>query len=206
MILKEKAANKNVEILIVEDDPTHSKKLSYLHEHHGYRPSVASNGVEALLFLENHHPALVISDILMPEMDGFELCRHIRADQKIKDLPVILLTSLSDPRDAIEGLKCGADNFIIKPFRKQFLLSRIEHVLINRELRKEGISDVVAKIIFAGQTHLILSNPFRIIELLLSIYENAVQKNRELLLANEELNKTKVDGFVKSQKSSIYLK
>ena len=193
MISKEQNANENIEVLVVEDSPTQAEQLRYLLEQNGYQPSVASNGVEALLFLKDHNPALVISDIIMPEMSGFELCRQIREDGKLKKLPVILLTSLSDPLDAVEGLKCGADNFITKPYKEQFLLSRLKHVLINRELRKDAVSDMGVEIFFADQKHLIHSNRVQILQLLLSVYEDAVQKSQELELVNEELKKTQIE-------------
>jgi len=187
MISKEKVTNDNIEVLIAEDSPTQAEQLTYLLEQNGYQPSVASNGAEALLFLKERKPSLVISDILMPEMDGFELCRKIREDENLKELPVILLTSLSDPLDIIEGLKCGADNFITKPYKEEFLLSRLKHLLINRELRKDADSDMGIKVFFKEQKHQIVSSSTRMLDLILSIYEDAFQKNQELKQVNEEL-------------------
>jgi len=193
MKLREETINKSIEVLIVEDSPTQAEQLRYFLEQKGYQPFVAGNGVEAILYLEDHNPDLVISDILMPEMDGFELCRKIRDDENLRHLPVILLTSLSDPLDALEGLKCGADNFITKPYSEPLLLSRIKHVLLNRSLRKDAVSEMTVEIFFAEQKHLIITNPFRTLELLLSIYENTFQKDKELKQTNEELRKKEAE-------------
>ncbi len=193
MKLREETTNENIEVLIVEDSPTQAEQLRYFLEQKGYQPFVTGNGVEALLYLKDHNPDLVISDILMPEMNGFELCRKIRDDENIKDLPVILLTSLSDPLDALEGLKCGADNFITKPYSEPLLLSRIKHVLLNRGLRKDAVSEMTVEIFFAEEKHLIIASPFRTLDLLLSIYENTFQKDKELKQTNEELRKKEVE-------------
>ena len=68
----------------------------------------------------------------MPEMDGYELCRHIKSDAILKEMPVILLTQLSDPKEIIQGLACGADDFIVKPYNEDMLLARIQDILAAR--------------------------------------------------------------------------
>ncbi|MBI4641552.1 MAG: EAL domain-containing protein [Candidatus Tectomicrobia bacterium] len=102
-------------------------------------------------------------------------------------MPVILLTSLSDPKDVIRGLECGADNFITKPYDEEILLSRIQYFLENQELL--GIEKVQTgiEIFFEGQKYLITSNRLQILNLLLSTYETAVQKNLELIEVRDEL-------------------
>ena len=111
-----------VEILIVEDSPTQALKLRHVLEKHGHRVTAASDGRKALAALAASVPTLVITDINMPEMNGYELCQRNKDDPKLKELPVILLTSLSDPKDILCGLECGADNFIVKPYEEEFLL------------------------------------------------------------------------------------
>ena len=103
------------EILIVEDSPTQAEHLKFVLERHGYRVFAARDGREALAAFEERAVELVISDIVMPEMDGYQLCSHIKQDARHKNVPVILLTSLSDPVDVIKGLECGADNFLVQP-------------------------------------------------------------------------------------------
>ncbi|MCL6635297.1 MAG: diguanylate cyclase [Peptococcaceae bacterium] len=178
-----------VEILVVEDSPTQAEQLRCILEQQEYRVVVARNGKEALSLIRERRPALVITDVIMPEMDGYQLCRAIKDDYSLRCIPVILLTSLSDPVDVIRGLQHGADNFITKPYNAQFLLSRIRHILINVELRKSGSAEMGIEVFFAGEKHFLTAERIQIIDLLLSTFENAVQKNRELEHSNQELKK-----------------
>jgi serine phosphatase RsbU (regulator of sigma subunit)/AmiR/NasT family two-component response regulator len=179
----------NAEILIVEDSLTQALKLQHVLERQACRVTVARNGKEALVALAAHRPALVITDINMPEMDGYELCRRIKDDPQWSDIPVILLTSLSDPKDILKGLESGADNFIVKPYDDEFLLSRIQYVLINLELRKRSRNKQATEIFFAGHKYQLSSERTHSIDLLLSTYETAVQKNVELSQAKETLER-----------------
>ncbi len=176
-----------VDILIVEDSPTQALQLHYVLEQHGYRVAVAENGREALAYMHRHKPTVVISDILMPTMDGYQLCRQIKTDAALEDIPVILLTSLADPKDVIRGLECRADNFIVKPYDKDFLLSRIQYILANRQIRRVERTQMGLEIFFAGQTYSITSDRLQILNLLLSTYETAVQKNLQLIKAQDSL-------------------
>jgi two-component system cell cycle response regulator len=185
----ERVMSEDIEILIVEDSLVQAAYLQDMLEQHSYHVSVAHNGKEALASIEKHKPSIVISDIIMPEMDGYELCRRIRADEDLKDIPVILLTQLSDPKDVITGLECGADNFVTKPYSEGFLLSRIQYVLMNQELRKGIVTEEAIEIFFANQKYSITSDRVQILDLLLSTYEAAVHKNQELEQANEDLKK-----------------
>ncbi len=117
------------DILIVEDSATQAAQIKYLLENHHYLTEVAHDGQQALVWLSKHKPSLVISDIVMPEMNGFELCEKIKSDEHTENIPVILLTSLSDPEEVIEGLSCGADSFITKPYDNDYLISNIKKIL-----------------------------------------------------------------------------
>ena len=175
------------EILIVEDSPPQAVLLQKLLEKNGYKVSVAVNGVEALSYLEGHLPALIISDIIMPEMDGYELSQKVKARDELKDIPIILLTQLTEPEDIVRGLGCGADNFITKPYDRELLLSRIRYVLVNQEIRKDRVMEMGIEVFFAGKKHFINSDRIQILDLLFSTYENAVQQKRDLEQINKEL-------------------
>jgi len=179
----------DIEILVVEDSPTQAMHLKYILERRHYTVRMATNGKDALEMMRKRKPTIVISDILMPEMDGYEFCRQIRADEQLKYVPVILLTQLFDPRDVIRGLLSGADNFVTKPYSEQFLISRIQYILANQELRKNSITEMGIEIIFAGQKHFITSDRMQILDLLFSTFENAVQRNQELEETNKELRR-----------------
>jgi signal transduction histidine kinase len=189
MMETEKAGSERaVDILIAEDSPTQAEMLRHLLAERGYNVMVAANGKEALAAARQRKPALVISDIVMPEMDGYALCKAVKADPALKDMPVILLTSLANPQDVINGLQCGADNFVRKPYDPRYLLSRVEYIIANRELRKAEKVQMRLEIVLAGQKYFIDSERQQILDVLLSVYEEAVHLNRELEEANKELD------------------
>ena len=171
---------KDMQILIVEDSPTQAERLRRLIQSKSYQVRVASNGQLALALIREHKPNLVLSDIIMPEMNGYELCRAIKADARLCDVPVILVTALNDPKDIIRGIECGADNFIRKPYAEDYLLSRISQMLANQMLRKDAGSEVGIALYLGEQKHFINAGRQQILDLLISTYEQAVQVNSEL--------------------------
>lgn len=182
--------NADIEILIAEDSATQAELLGFLLRGQNYRVSIASNGVKALAAARARKPTLLISDILMPEMNGYELCRAIKSDAALKDVPVILVTTLSDPQDVVRGLECGADNFIRKPYEERYLLSRIEHLLMTRELRRNQRMQVGVEIDLGGQRHFINAERQQILDLLISTYEQAIQINSQLKAKERELDES----------------
>ena len=178
---------REVEILIAEDSATQREQLQQLLAEHGYKVAATANGKEALASARRHRPALIISDVLMPELDGYGLCKAIKCDERLKDIPVMLVTSLSDSQDVIRGLECGADNFIRKPYERRYLLTRIEQLLMNLELRKNQKMQMGVEIELGGRKHFITSERQQILDLLISTYEQAVHINTELKLREREL-------------------
>jgi hypothetical protein len=187
-ILTEESGAAAGAILIVEDSPTQAANLQYILETHGFPVSVAANGGEALTAMAGREIALVISDIIMPEMDGFELCRRIKACEETRNIPVILLTSLSDPQDVIKGLACGADNFITKPYEEDYLLVRIGQMQDGRRHTPNAEQPEEMEVQFGGEKYSISSDRRQIVDFLLSTYETAIRKNRELIRARDALN------------------
>ena len=175
------------EILIAEDSPTQAAQLAHLLEERGFTVTTASNGREALALLERHKPLLVISDIVMPELDGYGLCKAIKSDKNMKNIPVMLVSTLSDPHDVIRGLECGADNFLRKPYDERHLLSRIDYLLMNLELRKNQKMQMGMEINLSGQRHFISAERQQILDLLISTYEQAVDINSDLKIREKEL-------------------
>jgi two-component system, sensor histidine kinase and response regulator len=182
----QKTTSSRAEILVVDDSPTQAKLLEHTLLDQGYRVTVVQSGREALVSLNAHRPDLVISDVLMPELDGFELCRQIRENEALRGVPIILLTLLNDPADLLRSLEVGANYFISKPFRKEFLLDRVGQLLrdAGKEWREKGPG---IEIIYNGARHLIRSEQAEIIDLLLATYETAVEKNLELQSAQKAL-------------------
>ncbi len=180
--------NRVIEILAVEDSPTQAEHLRYLLEEGGYTVTVAPNGLLALDAARRRKPSLIISDIVMPQMDGYQLCREIKADVALKDIPVVLITSLSSPQDVIKGLECGADSFIRKPYDERYLLSRIEYLRANQALRQKEQTQLGLEIYLGGQRHFITAERQQIFDLLVSTYEEAVRLNEGLNRSNEWLH------------------
>lgn len=192
-------ANHSIEILVVEDSLVQATLLKRMLVQKGYTVTIAKDGVKGLALIKEQRPKLIISDIDMPMMSGYELCYRIKQDEALKDIPVILLSSLSDPEDIVRGLHAGADNYVIKPYEADYLLTRIEHLLINQKLPKSERLQMGVEIYFAGKTHIIDSDRRQILNLLISTFENAVRQNRELIKAQLEL-KTLNEQLRKSEK------
>ncbi len=174
-------------ILIVDDSPTQAKLLEQMLAEQGYRVVVARNGDEALESL-SQMPDLVISDILMPGMDGFELCRRIRESKTGGETPIILLTHLNDPADVLHSLEVGANYFVSKPYSKKLLLSRIGAVLNGERVCRRGDNDGEVAVSYRGKNYRVQADCAHTIELLLATYEMAAEKNQELLGAKASLS------------------
>ena len=179
--------SEEIEILIVEESLSQAEQLQHILEQHNHKVSVVHHAHPALAAMREHKPQIVISAVLLPEMDGYALCREIKGDENLKDIPVILLTLLSDTKDIIRGLECGADNFITKPYDEKLLISRIEYIVLNRELHVGAGTQTGLEIIFNGEKYSITPERQQMVDLLISTYEAAVQKNLELLRVEEEL-------------------
>jgi two-component system, NtrC family, sensor kinase len=120
-------------ILIVDDTPTNLKVLFELLNQSGFKVSVAKSGESALEKVHQALPDLILLDVMMPGIDGFETCRRLQADLRTKDIPVIFMTVLSDVVDKVNGLNLGAVDYITKPIEQQEVLARVK---VHLELRK----------------------------------------------------------------------
>ncbi len=179
--------NEAVEILIVEDSPTQVEHLKCLLEEQGYAVTPTTNGRQALEVARARKPTIIISDIVMPEMDGYTLCRTIKSDAALKDIPMILVTDLNSPQDVIMGLQCCADNFITKPYDTQFLLARITQSLKNKELRANQQFNAAVEIELGNCRYTITAERHQILDLLIPTYEEAVRLNQKLRDQQNEL-------------------
>ena len=181
------------DILVAEDSATQARHLRHILETRGYRVTVAANGHLALQAAKRHRPALIISDVMMPEMNGYELCAQIKEDAALSSVPVILVTTLSDPQDVIRGLECRADNFVLKPYDPEQLIRRVQFVMVNSHMRQSEQPGMGLEIMFSGQRHFITADRLQILNLLLSTYEAAIQRNRELSTTRDTLRQTNAD-------------
>ena len=183
-----------MEILIAEDSPTQAQQLQHILEEQGYCVTHAANGRLALEAARRSKPTLIISDVVMPDMDGYELCRCIKSEPGLRNTPIILVTTLSDPQDVIRGLECRADNFILKPYDEHHLPLCPGAI---RAHESPGQSNpeptgMPVEVFFNGQNYLITANRLQILNLLLSTYDAAIQRNKEVTLAKDDLHRLNI--------------
>ncbi|HSG29712.1 MAG TPA: response regulator [Candidatus Krumholzibacterium sp.] len=119
----------NFKILVVDDEEHIRRILQFQLEKHGYVVKTAENGEVALRIVHRESPDLIILDLMMPKIDGFEVCKRLRADFQTSQIPIIMLTAKSDLPDKIKGLRDGANDYLIKPYSNEELLLRVHNVL-----------------------------------------------------------------------------
>jgi two-component system, sensor histidine kinase and response regulator len=173
-------------ILLVDDSATQIEATRAVLEQRGFEVEVAGSGEAALEKAGGQRFDLVLSDVVMPGMSGYELCAAIKR-QREDPPPVVLLTSLSDPRDIVRGVECGADNYITKPYEPDQLADRIRHVLDNVSLRAQQQAGGPVSISFLGETYRIASDPAQILALLLSSFEELIRTNAALQQSKRQL-------------------
>jgi DNA-binding response OmpR family regulator len=174
-------------VVVAEDSPTQAEVLREALSGAGYAVTLAGNGVDALAAARRIRPAVIISDVVMPDMDGYQLCRVVKADPALRDIPVMIVTSLREIDGIVMALESGADNFIRKPFEPDALLARLDFLLSNRSLRGQARPQDGVEITLAGRKHLVTAQREQILDLLFSSYEEAVQANEELRERQEEV-------------------
>lgn len=138
-------------ILVVDDNPMNLKLLVARLTHEYYIVSTAANGVEALEKLGHEKPDLVLLDVMMPQMDGFETCKRIKGNPETEHIPVVMETALSDVNDRVRGLKAGADDFLTKPINEVALMARVRSLLRLKMLMDEWRMRESTSDPFAGQ-------------------------------------------------------
>jgi diguanylate cyclase (GGDEF)-like protein/PAS domain S-box-containing protein len=172
-------------VLIAEDSRTQREVLRALLEGAGFEVVAAPDGAAALDHLAEQDFDILISDIVMPGVDGYALCEQ--AKQRHALLPVILLTSMTDPLDVVRGLQVGADNFLRKPYDFPQLLSRVETILHNQKLRNAGQTQIGLELFFLDQRFMITAERQQILDLLVSTFEDLVLTNQQLRSQESEL-------------------
>lgn len=129
-------------ILIVEDEKDIVKMLEYNLKKEGFRVITAYDGEDAIDLATREHPDIVLLDLMLPGMDGLEVCKSLKAQNKSKDIPIIMLTAKSQEADKVLGLELGADDYVTKPFSPRELLARIKAVL-RRIKEKDKLPELV---------------------------------------------------------------
>ena len=116
-------------ILVIEDDPGSLRLIQYTLEREGYQVLTATNGLEGLKKAQSEEPDLIVSDLMLPGINGFEICRRLRAEPQTTQLPIFILSAVVSEIDNATRLKVGADDYISKPWHRSELVTRIGNVL-----------------------------------------------------------------------------
>ena len=125
-------------VLVVEDEPDIRDLLTFHLRREGYTVTTATSGGAALQCVTRERPEVVLLDLMLPEIDGLEVCRRLRRDPATAGLPIIMLTAKGDEVDRVVGLEIGADDYVVKPFSPKELLARVRAVLRRARLREPG--------------------------------------------------------------------
>ncbi|MDG5813679.1 response regulator transcription factor [Chitinispirillales bacterium ANBcel5] len=148
-------------ILIIEDDEDIIELVSYNLAREGYDVVAAVSGEEGLEKIKREQPNLVLLDLMLPGIDGFEVCRSIRTKAVQTNIPIIMLTAKGENADIVTGLELGADDYIIKPFSPRVLLARIKNILRRKNRENTDSSSVIALdklVIHPGRHEVLLDN------------------------------------------------
>lgn len=167
-------------LLIVEDSNTQAVHLIAVLEANGFDVDWAKNAQSAQNMMDENAYDMVLTDIEMPGISGYELCKEIKNNVRFRHIPVILLTSRKDPKNIILGLECGCDSFFTKPYDPIVIIKRIEQLLYNRQLRSSGKLKVGIELVLFGNVITINSEKEQILDLLISSFEEMIQTNTNL--------------------------
>ena len=190
-------------VVVIEDDPSLSEILRIALKGGGYDVSLAADGETGLKEVMSARTDLVLLDIMLPKLDGYEVCRRIRANATTRDVPIIMLTAKGEERDVIKGLDLGANDYITKPFSRPILLARIRAVLRSATGRVAG-PFICDGLTLAPESHVVTLNgkrlsltpgEYRMLELFLS-RPNRIHTRTAILDAIQTETKDVTDRLV----------
>jgi CheY-like chemotaxis protein len=190
---------RKVTLLIADDSPTQLLILRNLLEKNGYNVEGAVDGESALSSARNNIPDLIISDIFMPKMTGYELCQALKQDPNLRSVPVILLTTMSASESVVKAINTGADYFVPKPYDEKYLILKIKSILATKVLIGNNDNKETMEVVVDGVQHKITASRQQILNLFLSTYDAVIQKNNELEEAQKKLREMQ-NQLVESQR------
>ena len=186
-----------VRVLVAEDSPTELAKLRFVLEECGATITAVTDGSQALAALEAALEAdpfdLVFTDVVMPVLDGRALCRAIRADERFRRLPVVMITSLASADDILAGLEAGATNFIPKPYDEAYLATRVRSIFAGQAGRLRRPAAAPIDLDYGGRHFSITADRMQMLDLLVASYDHTVQQNSELRQVRDELQQLNGD-------------
>lgn len=173
-------------ILVVDDYPALVTLTRHKLIQKGYEVITAQNGADALDLVRTEYPDLVISDVEMPVMDGYELCSKIKNDSRLSQIPVILVTSMVSSEQLMRGIAAGADNYLTKPYDDETLFNKVEELLLNpipSFAEREKINLTIE-----GKSYEVRADYTHLINLLISTYKNTLAQNQRLEKMQTQIN------------------
>ncbi len=186
--------NKNPpRVLIVDDEPDVTELLKYKLEQEGYYCKVINNPLIFINEAREFIPDLILLDIMMPELNGLQLCKIVRSDRKMKDIPIIFLTARGEVEDRVKGLESGADDYVAKPFNTKELILRVGKVLSRGRYKEANtdkariqiagvvIDESIHQLTIDGTPVTLTATEFRLLKLLME-RKNRVQTRENLLI------------------------
>jgi signal transduction histidine kinase len=174
-------------VLIVEDSPTQARQLALLLEDAGFAPQAAADAESGFARLLQQPFDLVLSDLLLPGDSGFDLCRRIKADPRVRHVPVVVLTSQADPINVLRGLEAGADGFMTKDRDPEEIVGRLRRTLQRRDPAPPGAPPT--RVVFLDGQFELHADREQLLNVLLSAFEDVVHLNRKYEASEGELRK-----------------
>lgn len=180
-------------ILIVDDEPDVTELLKYKLEQDGHLCQVVNNPLSFISVAREFNPNLILLDIMMPELNGLQLCKMVRSDPKMNTIPIIFLTARGEVEDRIKGLESGGDDYISKPFNAKELMLRVANILnrnqsggsVNNKNRIQiagvVLDDSLHELTVDGEVVILTATEFRLLKLLM-LRKNRVQTRENLLI------------------------
>lgn len=192
-------------ICIAEDSRSQANVLRKTLVDRGYSVTVAENGLDGLYRVNEVRPDLIISDVDMPQMDGYEFCKTIKSDKEFRQTPFVLLTLLSNMKDVVRGLEAGADYYITKPYDRNMLAATVGSILGRTQGQNGASGMVTVEIEYDGRLRRFDAEPQRIVNFFHSTYENLINQNKSLLLTKQELKRLNNLLEEKVQEKTMFL-
>ena len=166
-------------ILVVEDEADVMELVRYNLEKNGYQTETAIDGREALEKVRSKSPDLILLDLMLPEIDGLEVCRSVKKDAKTADIPVVMLTAKGTEADIVAGLEMGADDYVTKPFSPRVLMARVKAVLRRKDVLPDTDKSIIRihdieidpgrhKVKSKGETIILTTTEFKLLRFLAS--------------------------------------
>jgi len=220
MVAPTKSSTQLYRILVVDDEPDVTELLKYKLEQEGYRCEILNDPIKFVSFVREFQPDLILLDIMMPSINGMQLCHIVKADPLMQQIPIIFLTARNEADDRVKGLEAGADDYVSKPFNMQELLLRVGRVL-SRSLQtteaqtntfvRTQIGNVILdeeqhRVTVDGSEIILTATEFRLLKLLMERKDRV--QSRESLLSNvwnydSEIETRTVDTHVRRLREKL---